>query len=103
MNPLDIQHDGLLTTRQMLESMEQIAISFRNVKKARKNIRQWKKALVEGKVTTEAFTAAIAKAEAVMVKAFGVASEHGMACGQGDEMGWDERAKAHASDIIAAK
>ena len=103
MNPLDTEHDCEITTRSMLESMEQIATALRNVKKARKNARQWKKALAEGKVTIEACTAAIKKAEALMTHSFAVACEHGMACGQGDEMGWDERAAAHAADIIAAK
>lgn len=100
---LDVQHDDLLSTNSMLESMEQVAASLRNVKKARAYVRKATTAYKAGRIDAIRYVNALNEAKAVMARAFGVAAEHGFVCGQGDEMGWDQRAELHANDLINAK
>lgn len=97
---LDVQHDDLMSTRDMMDCMTEISHQLARIKDVRRTMKKVKKAVRESRLTSEQGIKYLDDLRLMLVDAFKQASLHGFAMGQGDETGWSDRAEFHARDII---
>lgn len=96
---LDVQHDGMMSTRDMMDCMSEISHQLARIKDVRRTMKKVKKAVRESRLTPEQGMKYLDDLRLMLVDAFTQASSYGFAMGQGDEMGWKDRAPLHARDI----